>query len=69
MSLIISFVICHFLCLDACRDSVFQAARSVIQTLLGVWLFGDLLTTYVLPFHKSRLDIEVPVWVACGQLL
>lgn len=30
--------------------SVFQAARSVIQTLLGVWLFGDLLTTYVLPF-------------------
>jgi hypothetical protein len=23
-----------------------QAARSVIQTLLGVWLFQDVLTTY-----------------------
>lgn len=30
--------------------SLFQAARSVIQTLLGVWLFNDLFTTYVLLF-------------------
>lgn len=29
-----------------------QAARSVLQTLLGVWLFGDILTVYVfLPLH------------------
>lgn len=46
-----SSVCCPRLLSHSCNLNVFQAARSVLQTILGVWIFGDLLTVYV-----SRLD-------------
>jgi hypothetical protein len=36
-----------FVCLSSNTAQSPQAARSVVQTLLGVWIFNDLLTVYV----------------------